>query len=711
MKQINKYSFVFLLLIQLVIFNVWILSDAVLTHGDWYYSSTYALKDLFALPYVWTLTSLGSIQSTISFYPFLLIYGGLASLGLDFSQIERAVFMWPILVLSWLGIYLLVKSMFKHEMSAIVGTIVFTFNTYFLILRTGHLTLLLAFSIAPLVILLFQKSLQKQSIKYALLTGLLGFIVSFYEFRAFYVLVWVLFVYYIYFQLILTKKTSARVLIKNSLIAVIPIILVGLLNTYWILGFVQLGTLQSNEIFSRALFGNELIDIRNSLTLFHPFWTGSRPTEFIPQKIELQYWLIPLGAITGLILQRKKNHIIFFGIITLLGILLTKQVGEPFPNLYLWLYNHLPGFNAFREASKFFFLIALGYSILIAGLVDWIWEKWSKEKKPLYGKFLITCVFVAIFLWNAKPFISGEVGSLFVPRFIPDDYRKIEIHINSEMDYYRTLLVPTNSRWSFYSQQNPQISAVNQLNSSWHKLVKEEFDQGKSNEGQLINIMMQKSAMNNLLDISSIKYVFIPLIDIKNDDDFFRYYGVEREEYINILDGLDYLKRVNMNTQEVIVYENSDYKPHIYITAEKESIEKTIAHQDVKSRLINPTEHQIIVENVQQPFYLNFSETYHPQWKIRIGDFDWIDSLIRSDYFINNSIHFMNDANLNSYYIDPEDICLKFDCILNEDGTYDMKMTLYFIPQSYVYIGGALSLTTLIVVFGVLILKFNEKNK
>ncbi len=37
------------------------------------------------------------------------------------------------------------------------------------------------------------------------------------------------------------------------------------------------------------------------------------------------------------------------------------------------------------EASKFYFLIALGYSVLIGSFVDWLW-KWAKQKKEFSAK-------------------------------------------------------------------------------------------------------------------------------------------------------------------------------------------------------------------------------------------------------------------------------------------------------------------------------------
>jgi hypothetical protein len=166
--------------------------------------------------------------------------------------------------------------------------------------------------------------------------------------------------------------------IKISFLVFLSIIIVFLLNAYWLLAFGKTGTLTVNSFFSRELFGNEFLNINYAFTLFHPFWTGKRTTEFIIQPIPFTFWLIPLVAFIGLFLQRKKKNILFFGMVALVGIFLTKQVGQPFPNLYPWLYTHFPGFNAFREASKFFFIVALGYSVLIAAFIDWMWSKWKQ---------------------------------------------------------------------------------------------------------------------------------------------------------------------------------------------------------------------------------------------------------------------------------------------------------------------------------------------
>lgn len=71
--------------------------------------------------------------------------------------------------------------------------------------------------------------------------------------------------------------------------------------------------------------------------------------------------------------------VVFFALLSVIGILLGKQVSEPWGNLYYFLYDHLPGFNAFREASKFYILVVLGYAVGIGALVEWILPKSNEQ--------------------------------------------------------------------------------------------------------------------------------------------------------------------------------------------------------------------------------------------------------------------------------------------------------------------------------------------
>lgn len=634
--------YLLLIIFSLLTHLPWINNLGILTSGDWSYQSIQTLKEFFSLPQVWTSFALGSVNITTSFYPFQLFYGVLSQLNTSYGLSERLVFMWPIIIFSPLSSYFLIKKITRNTISSVIGSFVFCYNTYFFSIQTGHLTLLVAYSIAPFALLFFIKSLEEKKILYSLVTGILLFVMSFYEFRALYLFVWILFFFYLYYQICL-EKISFKQILKNAFLSGIPILILGLLNIYWLLPLSRLGSIETNEIFNRTLFGNEFLNITNAFTLFHPFWTGGRPTEFIVQSIPLWFWIIPFFAFGGLVLAKKNSYVLFFGLVSLLGILLTKQVGLPFPFFYEWMYAHFPGFNAFREASKFFFIISLGYSVLVAAFVSWLLTNWINVPWKKYSTYAAVGLISFLFLWNAKPAITQELGTLFVQRHVPKDYDVVSHFVMSQSSFFRTFWIPTYSRWNVYTNNHPEVSAIDQINGSWNTFISKEreiidrygnVEKYRYSEADLMTLLLTKPYAQNLLSNSSIKYVFIPLQDKANDDNFFRFYGKNQDFYKSKLDNIPYLKKLSIGTKNIIVYENKAAKPHLYSTQEKETIYKSLPYTPVTFSMISPTEYRIRLENVSKPVFLNFSERYHPSWKIRVGEFSWRNVLQKNYFFI-----------------------------------------------------------------------------
>jgi hypothetical protein len=389
--------------------------------------------------------------------------------------------------------------------------------------------------------------------------------------------------------------------------------------------------------------------------------------------------------------------------------------------MYLWLYDHFPGFNAFREASKFYFLVALGYSVLIGSFVYWLWHHFNKSKWQNITKHFLTFLIAILFLWNVKPIITGEIGTLFISRHVPNDYLVLRDFILKQDEFFRTFWTPTDSRWGIYTNQNPKISNIFVVGNNWKNLTENYNKNTKLVQDQIINVF-KLSFIDNLMDISSIKYIIIPLQDKKNDDDFFIYYGGDkdpniRQWYINQFGKVKWLKKIDIGTQDLIVYENANYKDHIYLTKKQESIYVNIEAENVDYEFVNPTEYKISLKNIKENTYLNFSEKYHPDWSLRIGKFNWFSVLINKNYFLGDKYHLENDAGLTSFLIDSNYIKQNFpkeDYTENPDGSIDVELTLYFKPQSYFYLGLIISGTTLLGCLGYLGYDFvnrRRKNK
>ncbi len=681
----------------------WFFTFDLLTAKDFGFWLNETAREFLNFPLSWwSKDGLGWTYDVPSVYPFVLLYGIFAHFNVEYAIYERLIFAWPIVIAGSLGSYLLLKKILQSPAGILTGYLVYNFNTFFLILQTSHWTLAATYAVLPLYLYLFIDALEKKSWYLGILTGLVGFIISFFEFRLFYLSIWI-FLFYFLINYLLRNAKNIFFQMKRILMMLMVFFIVISLNAYWLINYIYGSGLKDAVFLQRGLWGNSFFNLSESFTLFHPFWTGTNPLDFVVQPIPIFFWLIPIFAFLGLITNIKNRTILFFGLISLIGILLSKQVANPWPDLYPWLFDHFPGFNAFREASKFYLFTALGYSVLIGSFVAWLWKNWNDTKWKVAGKYAFTILIVAIFLWNSKPLVTSEIRTLFVPRHIPNDYLILKNFILQQPGFFRTFWTPRESRWAIYTNEKPKIGNVALVTFEWKEFVAySQHDDQWPVKNQIVDIF-NKEFSDQLFDVSSIKYIILPIQDNANEDDFFYHYGgVEdpaiRDFYLQKLDAAPFLKRIDIGTKELLVYENENHRPHIYTTAQLETITQDIPFTQSEHSQVNSTQYSVILKNISQPIYINFSESFHPDWKLRVGDFNWYD-VFNKNYFLPDDFHVKNDAMLNSFKIDPDYIRTHYPpsvYTINTDGSIDLELTLYFKPQSYFYLGLIISVTTLI---------------
>lgn len=702
---LKNYPLILLFVFVFIVYREWIIPKGYLTSGDWVFYFIEELKDFSGFPQLWqSFAGTGAVDLVPAFDVFKFLYSVLSQF-VDYSLSERILYFWISLLFTPLFSFYFFSKIFKQKAAVLISVFVYNFNTYYLLLSTGHITLMVAYSFLPIIFYYFKLTLERKKLAYVFITSFFLFLSSLYEPRITYITCLILFLYFIYINFL--EKYSFVELTKNTIFAFLPFVITFSLSLFWLLPIVNVGNLTTNSLFVRQLFGNEFLNILYALTFFHPFWTGANPSIFLIQEIPLKLWIIPITAFIGLMLNKNNKLIVFFGLLALVGILLTKQVAPPFTDIYLWLYNNLPGFNAFREASKFYIIIAFGYSVLLGAFIEYIWNMWKTGNIRVFSKYILTIVIAFLFLFNTKPFLLGEINSLFVQRSVPTDYLVVKDFINNQSEFFRTLWVPTGSRWTVSTSNHPEVRTIDMINGDWDKVIKHKRN-FNVREGELINAFFVSGQASKLLELSSVKYVFIPLEDTINNDNFFLDYGKARKDYIDQLDKVDYLKRIDIGTQSVIVYQNEKFKKHLYITREKETIKDNISSQEISYNTVSNTEHQFTF-SVKEPVYLNFSESYHPDWQVRIGDFSWFDVIFKRNYALPDAVHVRNDAGLNTFYFDPKYICQSFVCQENANGSFTISGTLYFRSQSFMYVGFIISSVTAIVILGWLVVIFGRR--
>ncbi len=670
----------------------WFNFPSLLNFSDWYYWPNKPVQQLFESWGIWVnFWDLGSTNIQIYFFAFKSVWSAISYAGFSYDVATKVTFFIPIALLGFISPYICFRKLLRADFISFIVALFYGTTTHFLVRQTGHLPIALLYALFPLTFRLFLESLERNDIYKWIQFILLYWLMSIYEVRIVYIFSMVLLLYFLWFHAFEIGKYAKNILFSGFVFIA--------LNVFWIFPTIFGGLIaEVTAVTNRGLFGSNLFSLNQAFVLFESSWTGGYPNmSFIPQSIPFYLLFVPYLILITFVARLmsdkdrgQKQMVLFFSTIALIGILLTKQSGQPFAFLYEWLYTHFPGFNLFREASKFYVLTAFGYAGLLGYGLLFIRDRLAgKGRMVFYG---VCGMVILLSAWNLKPLMTGEIRTLFVPRNIPVDYRVLESELSSRSDYFRTLWVPEQSRWSYYDNIHPKIGVISAISSFWKDFVYDERQTKLLPAQESVSRMFGLPSSNQLMDVSSIRYVFVPLQDVANDDDFFVYYGGEKDSnirqwYIDRLDSVNWLKRIDIGTEDLAVYENENYRPHIYLTEGEETIREDVPFRELPFEFVNPTEYRVRLENISKPVWVNFSEKYHADWKTHIGKFRWWEVLWDGSYFLSDSDHMENDAKLNSFLIDPREVCGENACRKNPDGSVDMNLTIYFRPQSYFYLG------------------------
>lgn len=495
--------------------------------------------------------------------------------------------------------------------------------------------------------------------------------------------------YALYHIFVINGERSLKRALSLLALYMIPFLVVFLLSLYWIFGLMAMHNPGYGQtLFKRALFGEGYMSTTASLAQFHPFWAGDYSTNFITMKVPLRFWILPLVVILGFWTNRNNKYVLFFGIVAFAGMLLSKQGTEPFGSLYKWLFINVPGFSAFRESSKFYFYMAIGYSVLIAGLIDYLRQRKSLGRKMVTLTVVASLIYVAAL--NARGQFTGRIRGLSVLRSMPHDYQVLKQYTLGQNQFFRTLWLPYYSRWIPQYPQNPKLAANGLYYSNWNLINPDKPITVKASEAERFVEMLEGEKSRRLLNLSGIKYVVIPLLDEANDDDFFYLFNKPREYYLTAIKKISYLKPVDIHTREVKIYLNENPKPKLYLTEKPESVDEDIIATPVSYQRISASEYQLSLGNITSPMHLQFSEVYDSNWRIFAGS-DYWPNIFNARTLVSEPDHQANVAGLNSFKIDSR--------------LSNQTVKLYYFPQAYVTLGWFLSIVLGLGVISLIIIK------
>ncbi len=673
--------------ICILIYGKWFFTKDIFTWGDWGWYFPETVRPWLDYPRIWFAGPFGGIDVGIFQYlPARLVYSILARFT-DFAIFDRIVFLLPSVLFPAFSSFIFLKYITKKNLAAIIGTLIFVLNSYLAVIRTGHFTLADSFSLAPLILYFVLKGIENKKVINSIWAGLVGAIAFAYEPRAFLLTFGIAFLYVLYVS-IFTPKLNLGKRLGIFLHFLVPMVIVVALHAYAFIGLHFASGQISTQITSRALFGSGYVSINRGLALEVSSWNEA--TGKGVQLISAYFWIVPIMAMFGLWVGRKSKVIVFFGLILLIGLFLNKHINQPFGFAYIWLYKYLPGFNAFREPSKFYFFIGLGYSVLVAWYIAWV--QLNKNIKWLVVVSLI-CLFPV--LRNGITIYEGKVGGLMTPRHVPTDYIILKEFLQKNGGDYRVGYLPAETRWGYWDEHIRKLSLINLPMFQWPEMSTYSKEGPDYSYLELTMNLLEQPYSNALMDIGGIKYVIIPPEDMANGDIFTFAFG-NRDEYLRRARNLSYLRELKIGTSNLIIFENEDLKPFIYVTQKPDSPANPTQPINISYLQIKPYQYELeIPKDLQSSSkYINLTDQYNQGWKLYYGRVNWIDVILHKN-LVSGVLHNETQIHGNEF-------------VLREPHSQN-QFTLYFEPQAYIYIGVAISLISA-GILGILLIIYSSKS-
>lgn len=554
-----------LVLVAVVSHLQWFNPNSILEYGDWQYRPDESVRQQVSSWMTWVpFNNLGSANVLMSGFPLRgLAWGIITQLGMSYDIATKLTLFLPVALGGFLIPFWVGRSFFKNDVVAFFTALFYGSTAYYLTLQTGHLPIAIIYAFLPLIVWLTDRALRTNELRHWLLLSLAFCVGIFYEVRIMYLVTCVLLLYFVVF--VATHAVKFRSYWKHIGISALFIVLA---NVFWLVPTKLAAAQGIGEIAGRGLFGNTLFNLQQSFGVMKWSWTGDViDRTFSAQPVPVYLYIIPIIICIGLVmLKTYRGKLLFYMALTAIGLLLSKQSAEPFASLYGWLYDNFPGFVLFREASKFYIIVAFGYFGLLgygllalkeAGAARMLRTKMMY----LYPLALIGILFVTgMNLWPAA---STSLGNTFKNAQMPADYVTLKKFIKDQPDFFRTYWVPRESWWGYYDNQHPKVRAVDLLVQDWKEMpINRGSGSGYDLASSTVAAFNQPYSAAAFRD-ASVKYVIVPLRDTANDDDFFGSYGDDQAYYTDALNDVPFLKRLDIGTKEVAVYENTSYRPYI----------------------------------------------------------------------------------------------------------------------------------------------------
>ncbi|OGD65647.1 hypothetical protein A2215_01175 [Candidatus Berkelbacteria bacterium RIFOXYA2_FULL_43_10] len=668
----NWFVFVLYLILYFLIFSAY--RKGIGQFWDWSWPVFDSqLRNIFSIESLsWVSSGLGRPLAYTSNYWSRLLLSSTGYLGLNPEVILYLLIVFMATVSSYF-LYLISRIKSDKLLSVTVGLIAILNPAVLYKLISGHMGFFIAYPIFVGLIYFLTSKFKKDLKSYLILGLLLAFVgvqIQFFAFALLFVIV---------FFLIRKDLYS----LKYSIVSVIIALLI---NLPWLSNFIVGANKVSSfsgQATSVAFDGAMRAKLLNIAVLA---FSDATTIKYYFSKIEFAYFglftLGLIGIIVIAILRKKLGNILLWFI--LWAILLISSTGFFHSITFAPFSTFAP---IFREVGHLAPIVVLFELSIIANA--------KIKNKYFYYPLLLYLIIFAV--------INGYTIATKLPKldyeFAREKFQSFSTFWESDTSTYRVLSYPFFGQYSYFNQSKKDVRRRLIENSGTDSVMDNSGMESISNYIQPQEVRDSEQykivSTHDILGLKekNVKYIF-DFSDIW-ESNFERYSGAEiYDNDLSLIknDPEFFEKLISANPGEIKqvadhIYEIVNAKPRIY----------SDGGAKVEFEKIDTTKYKIKVSNLSNAQNLNFLESYHEGWKIYPST---DNRLSITDKPIFDETHQNILGYANGWTIDPDEIKEELGSDqyqINDDGSIDIDLVLYFEPQNYFVIARTIAVASIFV--------------
>ena len=427
-------------------------TGGTLVWGDAPYFYPENLKELFQKPLTWDIRgyNFGNPQFQVLWlYLPTLLFGLLYKLfGLNSEILIRLIFYFPSTILAIISSWIFIRSYTKNLTAVFLGSLLYSFNTYFLLLLDGgQIGVALAYGIFPLSILTLQKLNEKFNLKNLTLAISIFFLMENIDLRLA-ILSPVTLIVMDFCQILFTNDWKK--IVKNLANLFLVILITLPLNAFWSLPLLNYIKNGYSAISTTGENSSSFLSLLNGLFLFNPHFPDNEFGKIL--KPPFYFGLLPILLFGGLVLKNGRKYL-GLGLTLLFFIFLVKGDAKPIGEIYNFLVNEVPFAVAFRDSTKFFIP-----SLLLSGvLLSYTFEQLTgiiRRRTKLV--FLLFYLYLLALIW---PALFGQLSGALEVREFNQNFKVVYQKLSSDPAFFRTVWFPERPPLAYSTSGKEAISA------------------------------------------------------------------------------------------------------------------------------------------------------------------------------------------------------------------------------------------------------------